>query len=29
MDACGIIENAYARVIDKANSDKYVLRLLK
>ena len=29
MDICGITQNAYARVIDKANSDSHVLRLIK
>ena len=29
MDTCGITQNAYARVIDKANSDSHVLRLIK
>ena len=29
MDACGITENAYSRIINKANNDKPVLKLLK
>ena len=29
MDACGITENAYSRIINKANNDKHILKLLK
>ena len=29
MDTCGITKGAYTRVIDKANNDSHVLRLIK
>lgn len=29
MDECGITENAYSKIINKANNDKHILKLLK